>query len=589
MADRGVNYLDIIKKGGSRDTSKDPVQRQHVDPLSRYNTGQNANSRPQPNDPLALAGFARPTQSGSQSRDPLSRFNTGQNTNTRPQQTDPLAGFARPVQPTGQPVDPLGRYMEQIRASPKRPSRPPSPIRDDPGTRSPLRDAPVLQARVSPSRMDEILRAELTSRSSTVYPPPAHDGHYRAPVARESPGRAVDEQADRPAGVNRQTSTSANLHRSENVMLTAANPVRSSEYESVNRNRQSQELKRPSTGQDPNLMVNVDRFNEFYREQDRNKKLTRNSMDIFQRKSREQLQRELGEIKAKKNVSILVFLATVAAVILLFGLFVSRITNQKPFCNSGSSVTPECSPCPEYGTCRDGRIVECQYGYKINGDLCVKQEKNERLVYIMYNEAIDLLARRRGEYLSGNTKVRQLLEINEIEQYLGQRFDSEQDYLISFFEVRRRLSSITNPDISVEYDDSKVFIRSTIEKYSWSGLCKIFWRDNQYLLYCAMAIFLVSCWFIVSMNSELNYRQKAAKYYRVIESYLLSAQHNYMLEGDLKRLLCKEFSASISEIDDVWPYVRYEAGSRQRMDFIRKNDAGIDQVGWWIDKNNSYQ
>lgn len=314
----------------------------------------------------------------------------------------------------------------------------------------------------------------------------------------------------------------------------------------------------------------------------------RKNMDIFERKSREQLLKELGQVKAKKNVSILVFIATVAAVILLFGYFVMKQTSNKPFCDERSKITNDCKPCPEYGKCRDGRLVECQNEYKIKGDFCIKQEKNERQVFIMYNEVLDLLARRRGEYLSGNTKISQSLSIIDIEHYLAQRFDKDSDYHTNFFEVRKRLSSAQNPDVKVEYSNSQTYITSTGAVYTWGALFRIFWNDYKYLLGIALCIFVASCWFIIQMNQEILLRNTAVRYYRSIETRLLSSQHHFLLEDDLKRGLCKETGSSMSEMNAVWPYVRYEAGTRQRIDFIRKSESGIDQVGWWIDKNNTY-
>lgn len=541
MAGKEINFLDLIKKGASREPSKEPSQRQQTDNFAKFTAGQTSKSRTPQNDPLSLSGLNMPGQQN-------------------PHSTDPLARFAEPHR-----FPPKNSNIQDPRGEDNLKSKPLSRYEDDRGREHQFKKNAGFAGSISDDRHRDPLIREPASRSGS-----------------RSPLRQVDAGRERQVSARRIDSY-VDYRQSNNSGYGSAPNQMSGEYEDLYRSRQSHRLN-TSTYQDQNTLRNLDKFNDYYREQDRNRDSVKQSMDIFERKSREQLKKELSEIRAKKNASILVFLGTIAIVIFMFALFVTKIHSRKPFCDTGMSQSEECRPCPEFGACQDGKLISCSYGHKLKGEHCISQVTNERLVYIMYNEAVNLLSRRRGEYLSGNTKIDQSVSVDDIEIYLTSRFDEDEDFQACLSEVRRRLQSNKNPDIIIEQIGSTAKIRSTSEIYSWAGLLHLFWEKYRYLLGLLLFVFFVSSWFIVKMNQELSSRQQAAKHYRTIESYLLAAPNNFMLEDSIQRKLSRDARLTAGDVKGLWPYIRYEAGVRQHVDFIRKYDCGIEKVGWWIDE-----
>lgn len=538
MADKDnePNYLNIIRKGASRDPSKDIVQRQPEvnDPLARYSSSSN---------------IQRANQAGQFS------------------QTE---------------RDPLILFQPHNTQEPGRPSRPSSPIKQDSnlGRASPLREEQ--QRKPSPHRQQtwttseagfvQIQKPEDSRQSFT------NQASNRA--GSKSPQR-YNTDAIRDRSISQSRTEQLPRQTSERADIRLTNPIRP-EYDQMSRNRQTDSM-RLSNLQNSSADGNFDKFNKYYRDQDSKRQSLKNE---FNRKSREELQKELKRLNSQKQYSIVVFLAALSSIVLLFGSFYFQHFHKKPYCDTGRSSSPECDSCPENAKCSGGELTSCDYGFKQRGDICIRQESNERLVFMMYTEVIDILSRLRGEFVARNKQVKYELTTEEISKYLTNRFSQEEDFDRSLFEVKRRLTSTSNPDVELDYSTGFTRIRSSKEIYSWGAMATLFFSAYKYWLYFAGLIIIVSCWFIWKINQEIILRRKAQRYCKLLETYLISTPNNFMLEATLKRALCKETNIRVNELDQLWPYLRYEASSRQ-IEFVNKEEGGNTQVGWWIDPQNS--
>lgn len=541
MADNGINYLDLIKKGTNRDPSKEQAPRSQADPLAKYTSSSN-----------------------SQRLDSFAPFNAKSEQSER----DPLLLFQQKTQEV------------------RRPSRPSSPIKGDPLPKlSPVKDD---LRKPSPNRQQTWQTTETGFAQLQRPGDNSRAGFSREGGSRDgsrSPQRVFENSRDRQPSQSRPEQFPRQASERNDIRLT--NPIQPSEYDQMSRSRQPSNL-RASSHQNSGQTRDFDKFNTFYREQDNKRQSLKNTMVEFQRKSRDQLQQELQRLRDRKQINIVVFLAAILSVVLLFGFFYVRLVHRNPFCDTGKPSGSDCVKCPEYGICSGGKLTDCKAGYKVKGDICIRQAVNERLVYMMYNEVIEKLSRLRGEYLSGHLQVKQDMTTFEIESYLNNRFKDNEDFDRSAFDVTMKLTSGDNPDVVIEYSTGDgTRVRSANEIYSWPAVFKMFFSNYKYWLYFSMFVASVSCWFIWQINQEINLRRKAERLYKYVEGYVRGSSNNFVLEETLKRLLSREMSLGVTELSQIWPYIRYEASSRQRVDFVCKEESGIDQVGWWIDPQNA--
>lgn len=86
-----------------------------------------------------------------------------------------------------------------------------------------------------------------------------------------------------------------------------------------------------------------------------------------------------------------------------------------PFCNSVNDVAfngnveyKNCEPCPDYGFCIDGKLLECEKGYIRKNNVCVKDEKIDRIAYRMLEVLQTKLSTLRGMYECGKSGIQPL-------------------------------------------------------------------------------------------------------------------------------------------------------------------------------------
>lgn len=353
------------------------------------------------------------------------------------------------------------------------------------------------------------------------------------------------------------------------------------EYEAVNRQQPYSGGQPPV---DPNLAKNLNRFSQHYHQQDLDRQSLKASIENFKKKSRAELIKEMEGIRMKKNIAIGVFIFCVAAIALAFLMFVASHSSRKPYCDTNAPQTEKCEPCPRNGICKGGRLVDCSGYYKLKGDICVEKQKNEKQIYFMYHDALDFLQRLHGDYTLANKKDGPGVDTRHLDEYLAKHHQQHEDYQDSFYEVKSLLRSPNNPDVKSESRDGSTYFTATNPKYTYYGWLKIFLMHHK-LFVLGSCILVILCLVSIGLlNRELANRKEAENLYRLIEDCIWADPKHYKTEDELKRSLAGKTKLSRSDITSLWPYVRFEAESRQKVDFARRIQDGIEQTVWWIDR-----
>ena len=425
------------------------------------------------------------------------------------------------------------------------------------------------------------LESHRSNTGSRVENPKIND-NQPMPARREvsrSPYRNTDQ--DRQTTFVRQSSVpnSRAAHREDGHLNQSS--LSRQEYEGMSR-QQAHSIRQSYVDKD--TAQSFDKFSSYYKQQESSRQQHLAAVETFKKKSREELRKEFARIQMKKNTFMTVFILSVLAIIILFGMFIAKHSSRKPFCNTGERASESCEPCPENGICKGGRLTQCNDRYRLQDDICVAERSNERLVYLMYHEAMDLLEHALGDFNVGWRPDSAGIDKEQIAQYLALRHGDHQDFSESRKEVMGLLSSYKNRDVQTEYSQGKTIIRSTNAKYSIGGWAKLFFMQYKYFLIPIFAVLIALAYFIWLLSIELANRKKAEDFYRRAETYVLDDPRCFVLEDDLKRMLAKDLGMSKADINAIWPYVRYEAESRQKVDFVRKVHEGIEQGGRWIDR-----
>lgn len=230
-------------------------------------------------------------------------------------------------------------------------------------------------------------------------------------------------------------------------------------------------------------------------------------------------------------------------------------------------------------------MASCQSGYNNRHDFCSRDERSEELVFKMYHESLDLLERRLGDFNTQITDRSPALGDDMLEKYLHSRHGEEDDYVMSYYEVKRRLSSSKNPDIRSEPREGKTFFKANYPKYSFLGQIRLFWIRNNTLCILLGILLIASGAYVHYLNQNISYRKHAETYCRLIEGFISADPQMTRYEDDLKHLLAKEIGKSSGEVNNIWPYIKEEADSRQRIEYAVRYSEGAERAVWFIDRD----
>lgn len=515
-----VNYLDIIRQGAS--VEKKPSKTPQADPLQRF-----------------YRTFETQGQTSSQD-DPLKAF-----------KRSPMRGEPEASNTSKSIQDPLS--SRQANASPAKPEpRPPSPLRNDTTSFS-----------------------QSQNPASSVQRPPTPDRRSPSPILIEDQGRASlrREASKSPQRIpevdrfNRQSPASNTFPERVDQQPEFRESLSRQEYKLSNR----QSL-------DPVTARNFDKFSQHYRQQDSSRQTLKAGIETFKKKSREELKKEFEQINTKKNLAILGFILSLFALVIIFGMFLSSIRDSRPYCDSGRQPTPDCKACPHHGVCKNGHLIDCENYYYLQGDICVKKEKNQKLIYTLYHDAVDVLRRTLGDFNLGDRQNAELPE-KIVEEYLYIKYSSLDDYFDSKNEVLVLMRD-NNPDISLEMKQGQSCFLAKTPSYSPSGWLRIFFISNKVSVFIFVFGLLVCGAIVMMMNAELARRNFAKKACCLIEEIIFLEPRKCKTEEDLKKRLAFDMKKTRTEINSLWDYVRYEAESRQIFDFSRRVIDGMEQTIW---------
>lgn len=120
-------------------------------------------------------------------------------------------------------------------------------------------------------------------------------------------------------------------------------------------------------------------------------------------------------------------------------------TKQTVFCSE--SITGECTPCPEHGSCINGELT-CQNGFLRQNDLCVE---NPWVINAANNHLRDLekfLKLKRGAYECGNEENYKI-EFGQIQQELRTKYGFDHEEVkqrFSFPELMAKIVDLLNSE-----------------------------------------------------------------------------------------------------------------------------------------------
>lgn len=557
-----VNYLDIIKRGASRDTSRGPNQpseknkqnasdplghfaapvRRDADPhqenaskdyFSRFAPNSESNSRTAEQS----RGYYTNRGDDDRSRSPL-RQTTGGNSFNKADQTmhSQVESTYRSKSPVANiPENPLARptyhYTTNNYGETRRASR--SPGRVSPAKEiSPTDD--LNYYRRSASRNDELIGKDATST-------------YRQ--SSRSPLR-YDEGQD-----------ALKSRRTENTN------TRNSKYQ--------------DSALDDTLKAGAQTFGKYYRDQASARQSVKQTTNEFKRKFREEFERDLKLINSKRQNYIWTSLVVVGAIFLLFIFFLLTTGERvfKPYCDTGTGIIQDgCTPCPANGICEGGRLIECSSDYIKRGNHCYLDKIDDKLVERYYNFALQKLRSVRGEdECNGKSSRFRGLKQDDLENEIITRFGSGS---LKAIDKAVEMFNPDNPDTIYEKSD-KIYIASAP---SFTAVCavKMFFKAYRYLLTVLLIVIMVALYFIYKLSQELETRRKAANLYKWAEKEINNSADHLMMESSIRRRMSTVHGLHRSEVANLWPYIEKEAQYRQNVEFINKSENGVEERGWWI-------
>ncbi len=558
-----VNYLDIIKRGASRDNTRNTTQ-------------QSDQSRSNPNDPLSR--FTAPTEINR--RDISGRTDVSL-ANTR----DPLGRFAASTESNSRYEQPKGIYGNRTEEGASR-----SPLRHTTGIASPSKAeySRVSQAESTYRNKSPVRGLDHTTTYTTVQ---STSNYGEARRASRSPGRvspAKEITNDDASQFRRSNSRNDGYGATEatSYRRTSRSPLRNDDDQDHTKSRRIDNLgHRTSTYQDSmldeKLRAGAQTFGKYYRDQASARQSTKRTTDEFRRKFREEFERDLRLINSKRQNYIWIF---VVIIILILGLFVFFIANinslRKPFCDTDRyDQLANCIPCPNHGICQGGYFVDCKRGYIQSGNHCVKETVDEAMVDKYYNFALQRLRSIRGEEICHGRNPNKGMSEYDLKTLLNNRFGDKGHSTNIDTAVYKLTDRSNNADIEINNDRT---IYATTPSFTAYCAVKMFIKAYKYLLFLLLIVIGVALWFIYKLTKELQTRQKAAKLYKWITSEIINAEDQLMMESSIKRRMASVHGMDRSEVIEIWPYIEKEAQYRQTIEFINKSENGVDERGWWI-------
>lgn len=305
--------------------------------------------------------------------------------------------------------------------------------------------------------------------------------------------------------------------------------------------------------------------------------------DSIKRQFRKKLEDDLSTVQNKKKSLLWINTGLLLLVILMFVLNTYLLNNssQVIFCKSFGQEgedQPDCSPCPSMGLCADGRLVSCDHFYKLRGNLCVVQDEDLELVNQMYNTALGVLRRHKGEIECKKLNASPNIDLDRVKDFLRKSYQGYEDFEMSFRSVENRFQSPNNPDVEF----SGFSVKATSSQYSMVCNVQLFYQNYKYLL---ILLFIVFCFFfflLTRVNADLKNRAEAKKILGFSQSILKESSNGALLEEKLKYAIGREFNLSREQMSVIYPYVYKEAQASPDIELLEKIEDGIKKNIWWL-------
>ncbi len=573
------NFLDIIRRGASRDPSRDPKPK---------NQQAAPNPTPDPNTNYLTSirqGASREPMRPPGDRAPSNPVSTGFPNSWRPDSsrgvlpTDPFRNFgsktfldsaqnSRSITQQQSKPEPLQPRQTGTRPSPDPTANFAAATSNPPAARDPFKRS------AGPDRFGQSVPApQVAPLSRGVSNPRATQD--RDSYSRESSKHLTADPA-LPRLETHRSGQQQNWGRSSSNNFDPRNP------------EEPAALSRSKAASPNSTLQNSFVRNSLHFEERRNLTGNRNLIqEKFREGSRREFRLQLQELNEKKRNWVLIFFLILAFLVLWFGMAYFKVfsVRQLPFCDSYSFDFPNgCRPCPDMVTCKDGKITGCVIpGHKLIDEHCMRDDASVQQVY---QEMVNYLSSLRGQAECEDQQPNFKKTRTEIQDYLSAKFKNRPNLYDSISNAIYELPLDANSTSPIGIDEGglspEVYYAKT-PSYSLVCSVRLTVKANKFVFMTGLLLLALAFLKIEGIKREIERRKRGEQYYQYIESLLQNAHNHQMFEEEIKKHLRLHFSKSKSEIDDVFNYVMSAAYKSEKIDYTKKTENGIEQRVWWMD------